>query len=285
MKIYKWRLALLVALGMAVLAGVAGCAKDRVATQPAPMVGVPKPQAVVEPQGDARALLLRMADFLAKTPRFSVNIKNGYDVLQESGQKIEFGETRKLTVSRPDRLRVDVEQSDGDRNMIVFDGTTLTAFDATHNVYAQAAQSGGIDGGLKYFLKDLHMRLPLAMLLVSNLPDEIERRTESVDYVEKTSLYGIPAHHLAARTETVDYQIWVAEGSQPLPLRVVLTYKNAEGQPQFRAQLSDWNLAPEVSDSMFSFKPPPGAEKIPFPAQVPLIDSQGMPTPEQTGGQ
>ena len=285
MKIYKWRLALLVALGMAVLAGLAGCAKERVATQPVPMVDGPATQAAVEPQGDARALLLRMADFLAKTPRFSVNIKNGYDVLQESGQKIEFGETRKLTVSRPDRLRVDVEQSDGDRNMIVFDGTTLTAFDATHNVYAQAAQSGGIDGGLKYFLKDLHMRLPLAMLLVSNLPDEIERRTESVDYVEKTSLYGIPAHHMAARTETVDYQIWVAEGSQPLPLRVVLTYKNAEGQPQFRAQLSDWNLAPEVTESMFAFTPPPGAEKISFPAQVPLIDSQGMPTPEQTGGQ
>ena len=51
------------------------------------------------------------------------------------------------------------------------------------------------------------------------------------------------------------------------------------------ATQSDWNLAPEITDSIFAFKPPPGAEKISFPAQVPLIDSQGMPTPEQTGGQ
>ncbi len=189
-----------------------------------------------------------------------------------------MGEARKLTVIRPDRLRVEVEQSDGDRNMIVYDGTTLTAFDATKNVYAQAAQSGGIDGTIMYFLKDLHMRLPLAMLLVSRLPDELERRTQSVDYVEKTSLYGNPAHHLAVRNETVDYQIWIAEGNQPLPLRVVLTYKNAEGQPQFRAQLSDWNLAPEVTESMFAFTPLQGAQKIAFPAQVPQIDLQGKPT-------
>ena len=103
--------------------------------------------------------------------------------------------------------------------------------------------------------------------------------------MEKTALFGIPAHHLAVRNETVDYQIWIAEGSQPLPIRVVLTYKNAEGQPQFRAQLLDWNLAPEVTESMFAFAPHQGAQKIPFPAQAPLIDSQGMPTPEQTGGQ
>jgi hypothetical protein len=45
---------------------------------------------------------------------------------------------------------------------------------------------------------------------------------------------------------------------------VVLTYKNAEGQPQFRAQFSDWNLAPEITESMFAFTPPQGVQKIDF---------------------
>jgi hypothetical protein len=285
MKTKKWRMAISLALGMVVLATIAGCAKDRAAAQPTPMAGGQAPQVAIEPQGDARALLMRMADFLSKTPRFSVSIRNGYDVVQKSGQKIEFGEARKLTVSRPDRFRVEVEQSDGDRNMILFDGATITAFSPTQNVYAQVAKPGDIDGALVYFLKDLHMRLPLALLLVSRLPEAIERRTQSVDYVEKTALYGIPAHHLAGRTDTVDYQIWIAEGSQPLPLRVVLTYKNAEGQPQFRAQFSDWNLTPEVAASMFAFTPPQGAHKIAFPAQASQIDLQGAPTPGQTGGQ
>ena len=44
-----------------------------------------------------------------------MTIRDGYDVVQESGQKIEFGELRNVTVSRPDRLRIEVERSDGQK--------------------------------------------------------------------------------------------------------------------------------------------------------------------------
>jgi hypothetical protein len=90
---------------------------------------------------------------------------------------------------------------------------------------------------------------------------------------------------LAGRTETVDYQVWITEGAQPLPLRVVLTYKNAEGQPQFQAHFSDWNLSPEIQDSQFAFAPPEGARKISFLAQLPQIALQRGAAQEQTGGQ
>ena len=103
--------------------------------------------------------------------------------------------------------------------------------------------------------------------------------------MEKTLIDGVPTHHLAGRTETVDYQVWIAEGAQPLPLRVVLTYKNAEGQPEFRAQFSDWNLAPKVQDSQFTFTPPEGARKIAFQAQLSDFATAGTESPEQPGGQ
>ena len=60
----------------------------------------------------------------------------------------------------------------------------------------------------------------------------------------------MPCDHIAARTATVDFQVWVAEGERPLPRRVVITYLEEEGQPQFRAQFSDWNLTPEVPESL-----------------------------------
>jgi hypothetical protein len=94
---------------------------------------------------------------------------------------------------------------------------------------------------------------------------------------------GKPVHHLAGRTATVDYQFWIAEGPQPLPLRAVLTYKNAEGDPQFRAQFSDWNLAPEIRDAQFAFTPSQGARKIAFVAQEPQVAFKGTREPEQTG--
>ena len=115
------------------------------------------------------------------------------------------------------------------------------------------------------------MRLPLAVLLVSQLPAELKARVPSVDYVERTNIHGSPSHHLAARTDIVDFQVWVADGDQPLPQRVVITYKKAKGEPQFWAQFSDWNLAPAIDDSTFLAKPPDGAQKIAFAAQLPRV--------------
>ena len=273
------------ALCVAVMTTFLGCSEKAAVT---------RPDTLATPEGDSRSvakpavakdILKRMAEFLAKTPQFSVNLTGSYEVLQESGQKIEFGENRRVIVSRPNGLHVEVEHSDGEKHIVLYDGKEITTFSPTHNVYAQVAKPGGIDEAVMYFLKDLGMRLPLAILLTSQFPAEIERRTEALDYVEKTVIDGTPTHHLAGRTETVDYQVWIAEGAQPLPLRIVLTYKNAEGQPTFRAQFSDWNLAPEIQDNQFAFTPPEGARKIAFLAQLPKIALEGTTKPEQSGEQ
>jgi len=259
------------ALCVAILLTFVGCADQQTVSQPqAAAFQQTLPQAGPEP-ADAKGILLRMANYLAKAQAFTVNLRDSYDAVQASGEKIEFAATRKLTVSRPNDLRVEREENDGKKSIVLYDGKDITIFSPSDNVYAQTAKAGGIDEAVKYFLKDLNMRLPLAVLLVSQLPAELERRTESLDYVEKTSIYGQAAHHLAGRTATVDYQIWIAEGAQPLPLRVVLTYKLAEGQPQFRAQFSDWNLTPQINDAQFAFTPPEGAKKIAFLAQLPNV--------------
>lgn len=263
-----------------------GCAKEQAAIRPLPPATVSSAtMPVAETERDAKKILMSMAEFLAKNPRFSVNLSSSYEVLQESGQKIEFGESRRITVSRPNGLRVEVEHSDGEKHLVLYDGKEITTFSPTQNVYAQVSKPGGIDEAVTYFLKDLRMRLPLAALLLSRLPTELERRTQTLDYVEKDVIHGTPVHHLAGRTETVDYQVWIPAGAQPLPLRVVLTYKNAEGQPSFRAQFSDWNLAPKIQDNQFTFTPPEGARKIAFLAQLPQIGLEGPTKTEQSGGQ
>lgn len=264
---------------------VTGCAQDQAAIRPQPpAASVSSPATpAAETDLDAKTILMRMAQFLSKTSRFSVNLSGSYEVLQESGQKIEFGESRKITVSRPNGLHVEVEHSDGEKHIVQYDGKEITAYSPSQNVYAQVSKPGGIDAAVMYFLKDLGMRLPLAMLLTSRLPAELDRRTQTLDYVEKTVIDGTPTHHLAGRTETVDYQAWIAEGAQPLPLRIVLIYKNEEGHPAFRAQLSDWNLMPEVKDSQFTFIPPEGSRKIAFLAELPKVALKGMEKTEQTG--
>lgn len=241
------------------------------AQQPAPGKKAPAAAAVTESQAQASAILMRMADVLGGAQRFSVSMRGGYDAVQQSGQKIEFGDMRKVTLSRPDRLRMEGERSNGAKTLTVFTGKEIVLIDETSNVYATAPQPGGLDDTIFHFVKDLGMRLPLAVLLVSQLPAELKDRVRLVDYVEKTSIHGSTSHHLAARTDTVDFQVWVADGDTPLPQRVVITYKKAKGEPQFWAQFSDWNLAPAIEDSTFLAKPPDGAQKVAFAAQLPRV--------------
>ena len=109
---------------------------------------------------------MKMANFLASTQTFSVNLRGGYDAVQASGQKIEFGEYRTITMSRPNRLRVEGERSDGTKTLVVLTGKEIVLVDLTSKVYATTPQPGPIDDSIVYFVRDLGMRLPLAALLL-----------------------------------------------------------------------------------------------------------------------
>lgn len=179
------------ALAAWMLLVLSGCAGGEAATRPeSPATPGSATQAAAGPQADAEAILMGMAKFLSQAQRFMVSIRGGYDVVQASGQKVEFGYVRKVTVSRPDRLRIEVEQSDGDKNLVLFDGKEITVFSTPRNVYAKAPKPGSLDEAITYFIQELRMRLPLAMLLVSRLPAELDRRTQSLAYVEKTNILG-----------------------------------------------------------------------------------------------
>jgi hypothetical protein len=98
-------------------------------------------------------------------------------------------------------------------------------------------------------LDNLKIRMPLAVMFLSTLPSELDNLGVSADYVEKTTITEVPCDHLTVRTAGgVDFQVWIAQGDEPLPRRIVITYKEDEkGQPQFWADFSNWNLAPELA--------------------------------------
>ena len=160
-----------------------------------------KAPAAPETQVLAREILMRMAAYLGGAKGYSVSLRAGYDAVQKSGQKIEFNESRKITLARPDRLRVEGERSDGAKTLVVFNGKEITLVDGASNVYATAPQPGNIDHSVVHFVSDLGMRLPLAMMLLTRMPSELEARVKTVDIVEKATIFGKPAHHLAARTD------------------------------------------------------------------------------------
>lgn len=221
-----------------------------------------------KPGAEATVLLRFMAEYLAGARQLQVKITSGYDVVQSTGQKIEFREAREVTLVRPDRLRIDVVRDDGRKNLVLFDGSTLSVYDFGRKVLATAARPGDIDAAVMYFVRDLKMRLPLALLLTAGLPAEIEGRVRSAEVVQRVALFDVPCVQVAARADNVDFQVWIPEQGAPLPRRIVITYRNEPGQPQFWADLSQWSLAPDPPDSTFAFTPPEGTERVSFLAEI-----------------
>ncbi|HME21774.1 MAG TPA: DUF2092 domain-containing protein [Acetobacteraceae bacterium] len=131
----------------------------------------PSAPAVAAPaeQADAMAILTRMTDTLAKATSFSVTLNVTYDVVQEAGEKVEFGEVRRILLSRPNGLRIDLEGRDGTRQQTTFDGKTLTMFTPGTPFYATLEHPGSVDDILYYIAFELQTPIPLSMLLVTTV--------------------------------------------------------------------------------------------------------------------
>src|SRR5262249_22612422 len=205
-----------------------------------------------------------MASFLAKAPRLSVTADATYDVVQDSGQKIEFGEQRVMTLRRPDRARIDATRRDGTRRGLAFDGKQIAVFDLDQKVYATAAKTGTVDAAFAYYKNDLDMRLPLPELFSTNLPQKTSDMLGSARLAGEETVNGVAPDPVALRGDTADLQLWIARNGDPLPQRLVITYHLAEGQPQYTANFSGWNFTPDVPDGTFTFTPAEGAQEIPF---------------------
>src|SRR5262249_15359579 len=132
---------------------------------------------------------------------------------------------------RPDRALIEATRRDGVRRGVIFDGKQLAAFDLDKKVYATVAKTGTTDNAFDYFKNDLDMRLPLSELFSTNLPQKISDMLASARLVGEETVNGVAPAQVALRGDTADLQLWIAREGDPLPQRLVITYRLAEGQP------------------------------------------------------
>jgi hypothetical protein len=117
---------------------------------------------------------------------------------------------------------------------------------------------------LDFAREKLDIIAPAGDLLYKNAFDILMKDVISGFVVGKGVVHGVRCHHLAFRNATTDWQIWIQEGSQPLPRKLVITTKEMDGQPQFSVLMTKWNLEPKLTDKTFEFTPPKEAKKVDF---------------------
>ncbi len=215
------------------------------------------------PDQDALTLLKSSTDFLSAQQQYSVLSENVLEVVLENGQKIQFDNAASLALKRPNKLKAERVGDLVDQQML-YNGKTFTLFNPSAGVYATEAMPATIDAMLDKASNDFNIIAPASDLIYSNAYDRLTKTATSGMVIGKAMIDGKLCNHLAFRSPGTDWQIWIADGAKPLPMKFVVTSTDVDGSPQFEVRLKQWNLAPNLADAVFEFKAPANAQKINF---------------------
>ena len=135
---------------------------------------------------------------------------------------------------------------------------------AEQKTYATEKVAGTIDAMLDELHDKYDTAQPLADFLFADPYKVFTEGMQSGTYVGLDHVGQVMCHHLAFRQRTMDWQIWIDAGEQPLPHKFLITYKRQAGQPQYIALIQHWEVNPKLADELFQFQPPEGIRKVDF---------------------
>ncbi|MFG0316288.1 MAG: DUF2092 domain-containing protein [Planctomycetota bacterium JB042] len=210
---------------------------------------------------EATAVIEAMCGHLTSLRAFRFETESSEEEVLENGQKLLFTQRSTATVQRPRQIHVHVEGDVEDRTYWL-DGRTLSVADHGHEVHATVEVPETIDAAMDHLAERYAMSLPLADLFSSDPLTLFTERVRSGFHAGLHSVDGNPCHHLAFRQDEVDWQIWVDAGEVPVPRRIVITYKNEPGHPQYTATIRDLRKLDAVDPATFAFEAPEGYEQI-----------------------
>lgn len=209
----------------------------------------------------AKAQVKAMADYMGSQTNISFSYDADLEVVTTDGQKLTLASSGAATLQRPDKIRATRGGGFADLES-VFDGKTLSMLGKDTNVYLQVDIPGSIDNLIDTLKDKYHRPLPAADLLLSNSYDQLMENVTDTKDLGSGVIGGTECDHFAFRAKEVDWQIWIAQGSDPYPCRYEIASKMIQGGPEYRVQISDWKTGDMVKPDDFSFSPPAGATKI-----------------------
>jgi len=211
----------------------------------------------------ADQLLREMGTLLKTAKRFYFTAEIMFDDILPSDQKLQFAAYAEVSVEKPNRIFMEY-LSDLGTKRFWYDGETVTLLEGGTNFYSTVKASPTIDKTLNDLMKDYGFSPPLSDFLYNDPYAVLMDNVEAGIYVGLGDVGGVQCHHLAFVEKYIDWQIWIEDGKQKLPRKLVITYKTMPRAPQYIAVLSDWSFTKSFSDSLFRAEIPIGATRLEF---------------------
>jgi hypothetical protein len=270
----------LIALGMLsiTISGCRGSAPEgQAAPEPPPPLIEPElaPESrLVDPRADA--LVRQMSDRLARVAAFALEAEEVYDEVPEQSPRQQLTNLRRVAMRRPDRLVGDTT-GDALNRSFWYDGKAFAALDNEQQVWASGVVPPTVDQALDWVFEKTGTVVPLADFLYADSYARLMGDVQRGVYLGIHEAAGVPCHHLSFEQATIDWQLWIDAGTDPLPRKLVITYKTEDEVPQYSVTIRKWNLRAKLPDELFQFTPPDGATRV----QVTALAPSGPPAGER----
>jgi hypothetical protein len=239
------------------------------------------PGAAIQAQeNDAKAILKAMSDYVSSQQTIELTFDSDIEVITPQLEKIQFTNSGKALLSRPDKLYARRAGGYSDVELF-FDGKTVSVFGKDLNGYAQFELAGNLDHLVTALRAGHGVALPGADLLLSNSYDVLMEGVIEAKHIGQGVIDSDVCEHLAFRNADTDWQLWVQAGEHPVPRKLLITSKTVNSAPQYSVRIKSWKTDIEPATGAFAFVPPAGVEKL---APDALIELDELPQGAPTGG-
>jgi hypothetical protein len=218
---------------------------------------------------DARAdeLVRLMSGRLARATAFSLEAEEVYDEVPEQSPRRQLTARRRVSARRPDHFAGDVS-GDALNRAFWYDGKTFSALEKEQNVWTSGSVPPTIDEALDWIFDKTGTVIPLADFVYADPYSRLMGSVERGVYLGIHEAAGVPCYHLSFEQATIDWQLWIDAGEEPLPRKLVIAYKTEDEVPQYEVTIRKWDFETKVPDELFRFEPPEGARRVEIPAFV-----------------
>jgi hypothetical protein len=221
------------------------------------------PESPIAPNEEAEATLKKACDTLRNKQAFTVDVDITYDSVLDTGAKVQYSSFQQVWVKRPNQLRADYT-GDERYHSFYYDGKTFSLLSKKVNLYSTKEAPATIDEAIAELEEKYDLTIPLSKLFISDPCKEIAPNIKQSTYIGFDMVNRVPSYHFLFNGEDTDFQVWISNDAEPVPKKILITYKNLPGSPQYSAVLSNWNFKPQIPANAFNFTPPAGTGKIDF---------------------
>ena len=206
------------------------------------------------PNIDPRAseALQNMSYFLGSKQEYTFKAEVMFDQLINQSRKIQYSAEEKVFLKKNANMTIEFV-SDLGGYKLWYDAGKMTIVELPTNLYSIVTLPATVDQALTKLKTQYNFTPALSDFLFINTYRELTRRVISGNYFGTSRVFGVRCDHLAFVQDDIDWQIWIEVGKRQIPRKLVITYKNLPGQPQFIAIMRDWVLDKPITN--FAFKP------------------------------